>query len=292
MTSSCAPHGRRRRTCRLPARQRHLTVAVLVAALVLSVLAATIPGSGAALTAVLTNSTNTVTTQPYFTCAAAITANSPRVYYKLDEAAAASTAVDSSGTGRNGTYQGLVTKGVADACVRDPGTAVTFNGSTGYVSLTASLSVPATYSLSAWFKTTSTTGGLIAGFGALATGSSSTVDRVVYMTASGALVFGNNNANKTTIASPTTYRDGQWHHVMATVGTNGMRLYVDGSQVASSTAVATTSYTGFFRVGYDNLTGWPSAPPSSYFNGTLDEVAAYSTTLTATDALNHDNAGS
>jgi hypothetical protein len=31
-------------------------------------------------------------------------------------------------------------------------------------------------------------------------------------------------------------------------------------------------------VGYHNLTGWPNAPTSNYFNGTLDEVAAYTTT--------------
>ena len=159
------------------------------------------------------------------------------------------------------------------------------------VSLATSLSVPVTYSVSAWFKTTSTTGGLIAGFGAAATGASTTVDRALYLTNTGALVFGNNNAAKTTVTATGPYRDGQWHQVVATVGAGGSRIYVDGVQAATSTATATATYTGFFRVGYDNLTGWPSAPTSSFLNGTLDEVAAYSTTLTATDASNHYNAG-
>ena len=263
----------------------------LLTALLLSTAAALVPGSTAALTARITNSTDTAKAANYFTCGAAILANSPRVYYKLDEAAAATTATDSSGQARNGTYQGTTTKGVPGACARDTGTAVTFNGSTGYVNLTTSLSVPTTYSISAWFKTTSTTGGLIAGFGAAATGASTTVDRALYLTNTGALVFGNNNAAKTTLTTPATYRDGAWHHVMATIGTNGTRIYVDGTQAATSTATATTTYTGFFRVGYDNLTGWPNTPTSSYLNATLDEVAAYSTTLTATDALNHYIAG-
>lgn len=271
--------------------RRHLLVAALLVALLLSVAAAVVPGSSAAFTAQVTNSTNTAATAPFFTCAAAITANSPRVYYKLDEAAAATAATDSSGQARNGTYQGTTTKGVADACVRDIGTAVTFNGTTGYVNLATSLSVPVTYSISAWFRTTSTTGGLVAGFGAVATGASTTVDRVLYLTNTGALVFGNNNAAKTTITATGPYRDGQWHHVMGTVGPTGMRLYVDGTQAATSTATATATYTGFFRVGYDNLTGWPNAPTSSFLNATLDEVAAYSTTLTATDAANHFKAG-
>jgi hypothetical protein len=269
----------------------HPGVAGLVAALLLSALAAMVPGSNAAFLAQVTNSANTVSTQPFFTCAAAITASAPRVYYKLDETSG-TTATDSSGQTRNGTYQGTTTKGAGDACVRDPGTAVAFDGSTGYLSLATSLTVPVTYSCEAWFKTTTTTGGLIAGFGAAATGPSPTIDRVLYMTNAGALVFGNNNnASKATISAAGPYNDNQWHHAMATVGTSGMRLYLDGKQVATSATTATTTYTGYFRVGYDNLTGWPSTPTTSYFKGTLDEVAAYSTTLTATDATNHYQAG-
>jgi Concanavalin A-like lectin/glucanases superfamily len=269
----------------------HLGVAGLVAVLLLSVLAASVPGSNAALVAQVTNSANTVSTQAYFTCSAAITASAPRVYYKLDEATGATTAADSSGQARSGTYQGTSTKGAADACSRDPGTSVAFDGSSGYLNLGTSLSVAPTYSCEAWFKTTTTTGGLIAGFGALATGASTTVDRVLYMSNAGAVVFGNNNASKSTISAAGPYNDNQWHHVLATVGTGGMRLYLDGKQVATSSTTATASYTGFFRVGFDNLTGWTSAPTSSYFRGTLDEVAAYSTTLTGSDAINHYQAG-
>lgn len=276
---------------RLTGRHPRIAVAGLVVVLPLSALAATVPSSSAVLTAQLTNTANTVGTRTYFTCAAAITADNPRVYYKLDEATSATTATDSSGQARTGTYQGTTTKGVTDACVRDNGTAVTFNGTTGYINLATSLSVPATYSVSAWFKTTSTTGGLIAGFGAAATGASATTDRVLYLTNTGALVFGNNNTAKTTTTAPGPYRDGKWHHVLAAVGTSGTRIYVDGTQAASSSATATAAYTGYFRVGYDNLTGWTSAPSSNYLNGTLDEVAAYSTTLTATDAADQYNAG-
>lgn len=271
--------------------RRRLLLVGMVLALLVSVLAATVPGSRAAFTASVSNSTNTVTTQIYFTCGAALMASAPRVYYKLDEVAAATAAADSSGQGRPGTYQGTTTRGAAGACVRDNGSAVTFNGSSGYIDLASSLSVPASYSISAWVKTTTTSGGLVAGFGSSATGASTSIDRVLYLTNAGALVFGNNNANKATVTATGPYNDGGWHQVLATVGTNGMRIYVDGKQVATSATTATAAYTGYFRIGYDTLTGWPSAPTSSYFRGTLDEVAAFSTTLTATDALNHYQAG-
>lgn len=281
-----------RRWAQLSGRHPRLTLAGLAVALLLSALAATVPPSSAAFNAQVSNSNNSVSTQPYFTCAAAITANSPRIYYKLDEPSSATTATDSSGQGRNGTYQGTTTKGTTGACARDNGTAVTFNGTSGYINLATSLSVPTTYSVSAWFKTTTTSGGLIAGFGNTGLlGLSTTVDRVLYLTNAGALVFGTNNTAKSTITAAGPYRDGKWHHVTATLGTAGMRLYVDGTQAASSSTTANAAYTGYLRVGFDNLSGWTSAPSSNYLNATLDEVAVYSTTLTATDAANQYNAG-
>ena len=53
------------------------------------------------------------------------------------------------------------------------------------------------------------------------------------------------------------------------------------------TVAVTTSYSGYFRLGYDNFTGWPNAPTSGFFAGSLDEGVAYGRTLTATDAANH-----
>ena len=265
--------------------------AVVVLASLLAALCLTVPGSRAAFTARVTNSTNTVASLPFFTCSAAILSSSPRIYYKLDETGTTTLAEDSSGQDRDGTYQGTTTKGVSRACTRDVGTAVTFNGTSGYVNFGTSLNVPATtYSAELWFKTTSTRGGFLSGFGASATGGSLTVDRVLYLTNDGNVVFGVNAVAKNTIISPAAYRDGSWHHVLATAGPAGLRLYVDGAQAATSTATAPAT-SGFFRVAFDSLLLWPSAPASNYFAGTLDEVAAYTTTLTATDALNHYRAG-
>lgn len=267
-------------------------VAVPVAALTLSMLNPAAIGTEAAFTDAGTATTGAFTTITYFTCDSAIVANGPRVYYKLNETGTTTTAADSSGQGRNGTYSAAgVAKGVASPCIRDGGTAVTFNGSSGYVSWGPGISIPATYSTSVWIRTNTGRGGFIAGWGAAQTGSSVTVDRVIYMRNDGKLTFGINNAAKATITSTNAYNDGAWHHVMATVGTGGMRLYVDGVQVASATTRATGIYTGNLRIGYDNLTNWNSRPTSDYFAGSVDEVAIFNATLTATDAQEHYLAG-
>lgn len=269
--------------------RRHLVMALLVAALLLSTLAALVPGSTAALTAQVTNSLNTAAAAPYFTCAAAYTANTPGIYYKLDDTG--TTAADAGASARTGTYQGTVTKGVAGACIRDTGTAVTLDGTTGYVSYATALTTNTTYTSEAWIRTTTTRGGLITGFGAAATGASTTTDRVLYLTNTGRIAFGVNNAAKATLTTPNAYNDGAWHHVMATAGPSGLTLYVDGNAVATSTTVISASYSGNFRVGYDALTGWTNAPTSNFLAASVDDVAVYGRTLTATDALNHYTAG-
>ena len=70
--------------------------------------------------------------------------------------------------------------------------------------------------------------------------------------------------------------------VTATMSSAGMRLYVDGVLVGSRTdTTAGEPYLGYWRLGGDNLDGWPSRPPTRNFIGSVDEVAIYPTALTA-----------
>jgi hypothetical protein len=76
--------------------------------------------------------------------------------------------------------------------------------------------------------------------------------------------------------------------MVATQGPGGMRLYVDGA-LRSSNATVTSSrnYQGYWRVGYDNLSNWPSAPSSYYFAGSIDEAAVYPAALSAAQVAQH-----
>ena len=104
-------------------------------------------------------------------------------------------------------------------------------------------------------------------------------DRQVYMTNGGELVFGVYPGSTKYIRTPAVYNDGQWHQVVATCGGGTIRLYVDGEQIKSAAATGAQTYNGYWRVGGDNLSGWPIAPSSYYFNGTVDEFAVYSAVL-------------
>lgn len=220
-----------------------------------------------------------------------ISASAPNNYFRLGEASG-TVAVNAVTTTRNGVYGGGVTLGQPGAIRCSTNTAATFNGSTGYVgaaSGTSSVAGPNIFTIEAWFKT-SVGGGKLVGFGRSRTGSSTSFDRHVYLTNAGRVVFGVRPAGVVrTVASASSYIDDQWHMVTATLGAAGMVLYVDGVQVAADAAtVSGESYNGYWRLGYDNLTGWGTTQPTNFFfTGTLDEIGVYPTQLSATDVAAH-----
>ncbi|WP_131106019.1 PKD domain-containing protein [Ornithinimicrobium sufpigmenti] len=144
---------------------------------------------------------------------------------------------------------------------------------------------PQTFTVEAWFNTTSTEGGKIVGFGDSRTNrsSSNNADRHLYLTNNGQVRFGlrPDMAQRITIDSQAGLNDGQWHHAVATLSEDGARLYIDGELAAQNSELTKAQvYWGYWRVGGDRLTSWPSAPTREAFAGTIDEVAIYPHALT------------
>jgi hypothetical protein len=186
-----------------------------------------------------------------------------------------------------------VTRSEAGAISGDSNTATAFRGTGSVPGSTKTVQVgPQVFTEEAWFKTTTALGGKILGFGNSSTGSSSSFDRHVYLTNAGRLVFGVNNDTLSTVTSSDSYNDGAWHHVAATLSPSGMALYVDGTLAGSNTGVRYAQfYNGYWRVGGDNLGGWPSQPQATAFTGSVDEVAIYPKVLTADQIREHHRLG-
>jgi hypothetical protein len=112
------------------------------------------------------------------------------------------------------------------------------------------------------------------------------------MTTDGRLVFGvYPNAYKT-ITSPNAYNDDAWHLAVATLSPAGTALYVDGDRVASDpSATAAQSGTGFWRLGYGSLTGWPSAPLAGLWSGSMSNTAVLTGALSAAQVAQLYRAG-
>ena len=241
-----------------------------------------------------TNPDSSFSSANFYRCSSVVLPLSPTFYYPLNEASG-SVATDSSPNRANGTLQTGYTRTTSGICTASSQPALTLNGTSGYLSTPTQATAPNTFTAQVWFKTTTTGGGRIIGFGNLRTGASSSADRHVYLTNAGQLVFGvqTGNNQRQTITSATGLNDGTWHLATATLSSAGMRLYVDDTLVASRTGTTSgISYTGYWRVGYDTLTtSWTNSPTSDFFAGSVAQVAVYPSALTAQSVADIYGAG-
>jgi hypothetical protein len=256
-----------------------------------------VPSTSAGYVASVNNSTDTAASASYFKCVDALTADKSAAFfeYALGEPTGSTNVADTGATGtRPGAYRGTMTASAVTpiACPRDPGTAYQLDGSTSYVTGLTTQANPATFSVEIWFKTT-VAGGKLIGFGNAATGASSNYDRHLYVNSAGRISFGSYNGAVQVVTSPNIYTDGAWHHAVGTMSsTTGMKLYLDGALVASNAAFTVAqSYTGYWRVGYDNLNGWTLPPTNFFFTGSLRYAGVYTTVLTQAQVTNHYAAG-
>jgi hypothetical protein len=109
------------------------------------------------------------------------------------------------------------------------------------------------------------------------------------MDGQGRIWFGVYNGGQVALSSATGLNDNQWHMVVGTQSAQGMRLYIDGNQVASNTNSVAETQSGWWRAGCGNIAGWggqwggPNNPGTDstvtqnrVFAASLDEVTIYS----------------
>ncbi len=225
-----------------------------------------------------------------------IDAGRPMFHWRLDESAttfaADSTLNGAIANNNNGVYPSTSPPAVAfgqpGALVNDADRAIALNGTASLYSEFRQ-AAPTTFSIEAWFKTSTTTGGKIVGFGNEQTTLSTQYDRHIIMLNSGQLEFGVFPGRVEAVISPGRYNNNQWHYVVATLSSTGMRLYVDRVLVASGRVNSAQAYPfgGYWRVGGDTVAGWLSAPTSPFFRGAIDEVAVYNGDLTQGQINSH-----
>ncbi|WP_045321228.1 DNRLRE domain-containing protein [Streptomyces sp. NRRL F-4428] len=210
------------------------------------------------------------------------------LYWRYDDVVSPYAADSSVSGNRSGVQVN------APALKQSPGAvpgsnAMGFNGTSQKVHSDRRQSVGNTFTIETWFKTNTTRGGKLIGFGNNTTRNSGSHDRHIYMTNTGRLVFGVYNGSARTVSTGLfeTYNDNKWHHVVGTQGPGGITLYVDGQNKGTLNATSNGTYAGYWHAGGDNLSGWPTRPTSNFFAGQLDETAVYPTALTQAQVKNH-----
>jgi len=155
------------------------------------------------------------------------------------------------------------------------------NGTNQYVYTQSAFTNPQIFTLSLWFKTETSSGGLMVGFDNGQMTPRTIRDRMLYLNNGGQLAFAVLAAGPVTITSTSSYNDGHWHHAAASLAPDGMKLFADGQLVAMNFAANQTMppYIGWWRIGFGSFSGWPGAPTSGYFQGEIDEVQIWNRAL-------------
>lgn len=214
-----------------------------------------------------------------------VLADGARSYWRLGEPSGA-TGYDEAGYD-DLTLGAGTTRGERGAIASDADTATAFDGSTTASGASSTPTpAPTTFSIEASFKTTSVMGGKLVGFGDKQTGLSSSYDRQIWLTDTGQVMFGTWTGRQNLVGSGTGFNDGAWHNVVATIGSGGMALYLDGVLVGTNPNTGSQAYSGYWRVGGDK--SWSGT--SNYLAGTIDEVAIYPTVLSAGQVAAHHDA--
>jgi hypothetical protein len=207
-----------------------------------------------------------------------VLADNPLGYWRLGEANGG-TAADSSGNGRNGSYVNGVGLGVAGALFGDPNTAAAFDGVDDCVQVPddSALRLNASWSIEFWAKQISWRNSVP---GILGKGAGHTPHGyVIWADPAGALWFERNNHKASSGNGALT---SSFHHFVVTYDGSNVRWYVNG-------VLKTTVAMNFPpNNGTQALT---IGEGDEYGNNGIDEVALYSTTLSAARIAAHYAAG-
>ncbi len=223
---------------------------------------------------------------------AAVAADTPFLHWRLDEASG-TVVNDQTTNNRNGTLVSTTSSWYRRGALASEPYSTALGTTAARINANTAVAGPSVFSVEAWIKTTSTTGGRILGFGnATGTADSVTTGRQLYLGTGGKVYFGVGR-KETALESTSAVNDNTWHHVVGTftgTGNNGMKLYVDGV-LQGSTKAKPDSFTGYWRAGAEDLSGWPGNPTSAYYDGLLDELAVYTDVLAPAQVQAHYTAG-
>ncbi len=241
-----------------------------------------------------------------------VQADSPVAYWHLDETSG-STMTDAENVD-SGTYQGGFTLAQSSLIQPASGTSVTFNGSTGYATAPTlnALQGDNTRSVEMWFQTTNNGGEPLFDSGNFG----GTNYTMFNLQLTGPNTVGNNPPLNTPglylitwgedVYIPGLYlADGKRHQVVIELSGNNLWIYVDNTTPPGFMNVGgwNTRYLSsqpFNLPNTPNTTGNPiligntrfnAGGATNFFQGQFDEVAVYSTALTATQVQNHWQAG-
>jgi hypothetical protein len=181
---------------------------------------------------------------------------------------------DATSQQKTGKLVGPLRRSGEDSAIA--GDAMSFDGEKNLISTSSNSGAPQVFTLSLWFKTSTTLRGGLVGFATQRESNTGPHDRSIAINAEGQLEFSVvHGSTDSILRSMQSYNDGRWHYVTARLAKSGQYLYVDGEAVSDNPAIGgADTYLGYWRFGEEPQDKASDAGPPSgnYFAGVLDEI--------------------
>lgn len=213
--------------------------------------------------------------------------SSPSGYWRLGDVSGTATAADASGNGATATYLNGVQLGQAGALPGDPDTSVHLSGGGQRVAAGDRFDFPGTapFTLEIWVNPDSTPQEWLRLI--------SKEDYFTTYSRQGYVLYHEQNSGRVTFGrvrddaadevwSPNPLPLGVWTHVAASYDGSVMRIFINGSEVASG-----PSTRSIIDHAQPFTLGAPSSEGHSYFKGKLDDAAVYSRVLIPQEIAAH-----
>lgn len=197
----------------------------------------------------------------------------PVGYWRLDETSG-TTAADSSGNGRTGTYVNTPTlAAVGPVVLETPNRAAQFAAASSErvdVAYAAALN-PATVTVEAWIYRTGT------GTDAIVTSLTANRGYRLQLSATNTVQWSvGTGASTLTVTGSTVIPASTWTHILATSTGSTQLVYINGALETLGVNTYAAALSGTLQIGADNST--------NYFDGRIGEVAVYAAALPAVAA--------
>ena len=209
-----------------------------------------------------------------------VLASSPVSYWRLGETSG-TTAIDELGR-NNGTYSNIsLNQPGALAC--DTNASVSLNGTSGYMTVPSSSSLNLTSGVTVefWLRRAAVSGRWEELVGKPGNLQSKFENYAVWLDTHNKIeaLFGDGTNYVSASTSP--IRDTNWHYIVATSDGSTAKIYLDGLlKQSTSMGLSLTGNSNPLNLGRANAN-------TNFFNGRLDEVAIYSSALSATTVQSH-----
>ena len=158
------------------------------------------------------------------------------------------------------------------------GTAASFNGSSSYVDLPSIFNSKVSLTVSAWFKTTGTTGTIYVDW-------SNSGKNIHLQIVAGKIDVSTYYGGPTGLNfnSPLTYNDGLWHNVVVAnnIVANTRNTWVDGNLIENNATLPSGTFSNaqYMGIGAQDVAGtW-----GSFFNGSIDQVRIFDKALSSSE---------